>query len=69
LPDLTIYQTNEIDDMWVALSLITTDQNPSKIEFIHVNKLQYQESGVMLAYDGAVLIPLKPEDITKRMKQ
>ena len=55
--------------MWVALSLMTTDQNPSKIEFIHVNKLQYQESGVMLAYDGAVLIPLKPEDITKRMKQ
>lgn len=69
LPDLQNCQTDETESIWLQLSLITSDENPSKTEFLHTYKLEYHDDDSITAEDGSVRVPLKSNSITSRLKQ
>ena len=69
MPGLKTCKSNDQQLFYLQLSLLTTDKNPLKKEFIHTDKLEYHSDDVTTCDNGSVLIPLSSEDIQKGIKE
>ncbi|CAF0973673.1 unnamed protein product [Adineta steineri] len=69
LPNLNTCQLNARQSLWLQLTLITDNENPTGKAYTHVDKLEYHADDLPECGHGPIRVPLTPTDIQQGTKQ